>query len=155
MGHAQEYRNPTPTVDVIIEWDDHGILLIERRNAPHGWAIPGGFLDEGETAEAGAIREAKEETSLDVELVEQFLVYSDPRRDPRKHTLSIVFIARASGTPRAEDDAASIQAFTAETLPEDIVFDHHHILNDYFRYRATGQRPLLGPGHRGVYDQES
>ncbi len=150
MSQSGPYRNPTPTVDVIIEWQDKGVLLIERRNAPHGWALPGGFMDEGETAEAGAVREAKEETSLDVELIEQFLVYSDPRRDPRKHTLSVVFIARApSGEPRAEDDALNIRAFTRETLPDNMCFDHGQILADYFAYRDEGLRPRLSPGWRG------
>lgn len=153
MSDNKEYRNPTPTVDVIVEWKDEGVLLIERRNEPLGWALPGGFLDEGETAEAGAVREAKEETTLDVELVEQFLVYSDPRRDPRKHTLSVVFIARASGgEPRAEDDAVDIRAFKRGALPETICFDHARILEDYFKYRDEGVRPKVGPGWRGDYD---
>jgi 8-oxo-dGTP diphosphatase len=85
------YRNPTPTVDIIIELGDHPgrpIILIERRNEPLGWAIPGGFVDYGESVETAAIREAKEEIGLDVELLEQFHVYSDPNRDPRQHTLS-------------------------------------------------------------------
>ena len=102
-----EYRNPVPTVDLIIRLPD-GILLIERKNPPHGKALPGGFVDEGETVESAAIREAMEETGLAVELKELFYVYSDPSRDPRKHTISVVFIADANGTPRAADDAASV-----------------------------------------------
>ena len=145
------YRNPTPTVDIIIEWQDK-ILLIERSNEPHGWALPGGFLDEGETAEEGALREAKEETSLDVTLVEQFLVYSDPRRDTRKHTISVVFIGRAEGLPDAKDDAIAIAGFGEDDLPTNLCFDHGKILDDYFRYKATGVRPRLGPCHRGDYD---
>jgi 8-oxo-dGTP diphosphatase len=102
------YRNPVPTVDIIIELIDRPhrpIILIERQNPPLGWAIPGGFVDYGESVETSAVREAQEEISLQVELIEQFHVYSDPKRDPRKHTLSIVFIATATGEPQAADDA--------------------------------------------------
>lgn len=108
------FRNPTPTVDIIIELRDRPhrpIILIERQNAPFGWAIPGGFVDYGESVELAARREAKEEVSLDVELVEQFYVYSDPNRDPRQHTLSVVFIATAKGEPKAADDAKNIEIF--------------------------------------------
>lgn len=146
------YRNPTPTVDILIEYRDQGIILIERRNEPHGWALPGGFVDEGETVEHAAIREAKEETSLDVTLTSQFAVYSDPRRDPRQHTLSVVFLATCSqGEPRAEDDATALR-FITEMPPEDeLVFDHAHILRDYFAFRESGVRPAFGAGHRGAY----
>ena len=105
------YRNPAPTVDLIIEMIDRPhrpIVLIERLNIPHGWALPGGFVDYGESVEAAAVREAKEETTLSVTLIEQFQVYSDPKRDERKHTLSIVFIATAAGEPIAQDDAKSV-----------------------------------------------
>lgn len=128
------YRNPVPTVDIIIELPD-GIVLIDRKNEPHGWALPGGFVDYGESVEAAAVREAREETSLDVELVRQFHVYSDPGRDPRKHTLSVVFVARASGEPRAADDARGLGVFRRDNLPSPICFDHATILEDYFTGR--------------------
>jgi ADP-ribose pyrophosphatase YjhB (NUDIX family) len=105
-------RNPVPTVDIIIELEDGGIVLIRRKNPPPGWAIPGGFIDYGESAEEAAVREAWEETSLQVQLIELLHVYSDPKRDPRGHTISTVFIARASGTPRGADDAAEAGVFS-------------------------------------------
>jgi 8-oxo-dGTP diphosphatase len=135
-----EHRNPTPTVDVIIEVEG-GIVLIERRNPPHGWALPGGFVDEGEPVAAAAVREAREETSLDIALREQFFCYSNPQRDPRQHTMSVVFIARARGIPMAADDARAVAVFTDADLPTPIAFDHAQILEDYFRYRDTGVRP--------------
>ncbi len=134
------YCNPIPTVDVIIEVDS-GIVLIRRANPPAGWALPGGFIDYGESAEDAARREAREETGLDVALVELFHVYSDPARDPRKHTISTVFIARAGGSPRAGDDAADARVFPLDALPQDLAFDHARILREYKRYRCTGQRP--------------
>jgi 8-oxo-dGTP diphosphatase len=134
------YKNPIPTVDIIIEVEG-GVVLIERRNPPLGWAIPGGFVDEGESLAAAAAREALEETSLEVTLTEQFFCYSDPRRDPRKHTVSTVFLATAEGQPRADDDAAGVGVFNSQNLPQPLVFDHAQILADYFRYRQTGQRP--------------
>ncbi len=127
-------RNPFPTVDIIIEVEG-GIVLIERKNPPSGWAIPGGFVDYGEAVEAAAVREAREETGLEVELTELLGVYSDPTRDPRFHTISTVFVARASGRPVADDDAADAGIFTRNTLPEDIAFDHREILEDYFKSR--------------------
>ncbi len=127
------YRNPIPTVDIIIEIASKGIVLIKRKNPPFGWAIPGGFVDYGETLEDAAVREAKEETNLDVELVRQFHAYSDPDRDPRHHTISTVYIARASGIPQARDDAAEIGIFNASNLPDEIAFDHRAILDDYFK----------------------
>ena len=132
-----EYRNPFPTVDIIIEVEG-GIVLIERKNPPHGWAIPGGFVDYGETVEAAAVREAKEETSLDVKLTRLLGVYSDPLRDPRSHTISTVFVATAAGLPVAADDAAESGVFTKHTLPKNIVFDHREILEDYFKSREPG-----------------
>lgn len=135
-----EYRNPTPTVDIIIEVAD-GIVLIERRNPPVGWALPGGFVDEGESVATAAVREAMEETTLRVELVEQFHCYSDPGRDPRQHTISVVFIARADGTPTGADDAMQARVFPLGALPSPLVFDHAVILRDYLRYRETGDRP--------------
>ncbi len=134
-------RSPLVTVDIIIEVSAGGIVLIERQNPPHGWALPGGFVDYGETVETAAIREAKEETSLDVSLVEQFYTYSDPARDPRHHTVSTVFIATAQGLPRGGDDAKNAQIFTEQQLPRQVVFDHPRILRDYFHYKKTGRRP--------------
>ena len=138
------HRNPTPTVDIIIELTDRPnrpIVLIERRNPPYGWAIPGGFIDYGEAAETAAVREALEETALQVELIEQFQVYSDPNRDPRQHTLSVVFIATAAGEPQAQDDAKNIDIFELWQLPKALCFDHDRILQDYWRYRSYGMRP--------------
>ncbi|MFP4337272.1 MAG: NUDIX domain-containing protein [Halothece sp.] len=140
------YRNPIPTVDIIIELRDRAdrpILLIERKNPPYGWAIPGGFVDYGESVETAAKREAKEETSLDVELIEQFHVYSDPQRDSRKHTMSIVFIASAIGTPQAADDAKNLSIFPLWEIPTNLCFDHDQILRDYRYYRHYGFRPNL------------
>jgi ADP-ribose pyrophosphatase YjhB (NUDIX family) len=127
-------RNPLPTVDLIIEYNG-GILLIKRRNPPKGWALPGGFVDYGESLEAAAVREAKEETGLDVELVRQFHVYSQPGRDPRHHTITMVFLAKAKGKAIAGDDAKEIGVFNKNTLPDKIAFDHRDILNDYFTRR--------------------
>jgi ADP-ribose pyrophosphatase YjhB (NUDIX family) len=132
-----EYRNPAPTVDIIIELDG-GVVLIERKNEPPGWALPGGFVDYGETLEEAAAREAEEETSLKVRLKCQMHAYSDPSRDPRKHTLSVVFVAGAEGAPEARDDARGVGVFTEETLPSPIAFDHARILADYFRWRREG-----------------
>jgi ADP-ribose pyrophosphatase YjhB (NUDIX family) len=127
------YRNPTPTVDIIIAIEGGGIILILRKNEPIGWAIPGGFVDYGESLEDAAVREAKEETCLDVTLEGQLRTYSRPDRDPRQHTISTVFMARATGTPQAADDAAEIGVFTEETLPDPLMFDHREILSDYFQ----------------------
>lgn len=130
------YRNPFPTADIIIRVNQ-GIVLIKRKNPPHGWAIPGGFIDYGESAEQAAVREAREETSLDVVDLRQFRVYSDPARDPRFHTLTVVFTARADGVPRAADDAMEIGVFTEEELPSPLVFDHADILSDYFSWASA------------------
>lgn len=140
------YRNPTPTVDIIIELVDRPhrpIVLIKRQNPPLGWAIPGGFVDYGESVETAARREALEETSLQVELIEQFHVYSDPSRDPRQHTLSIVFLATATGEPKAGDDAQGLEIFESWRIPQNLCFDHDQILRDYWRYRHYGIRPRL------------
>ncbi len=132
----RRYKNPVPTVDIIIEVETpdgkKGIVLIDRKNFPPGWAIPGGFVDYGESCEQAAVREAKEETSLDVKLVRQLGAYSDPNRDPRQHTISVVFVARAKGTPVAADDAADVGIFNRDNLPILLAFDHRRILNDYF-----------------------
>lgn len=138
-----EHKNPVPTVDCIIELPGERIVLIRRKNPPYGWALPGGFVDEGEPLHVAAAREAREETGLAVELLEQFFTYSDPRRDPRRHTLSTVFLARAEGEPRGADDAAEARAFNVDALPADLCFDHGEILADYVRYRRTGQRRKL------------
>jgi 8-oxo-dGTP diphosphatase len=125
-------RNPFLTVDAIIEAEG-GIILIKRKNPPPGWAIPGGFVDYGESLEDAVRREAKEETGLDIKLLRQFHTYSDPGRDPRHHTVSTIFIASASGRPVAGDDAKEAGIFTKDSLPKDIAFDHRQILEDYFR----------------------
>lgn len=140
------YQNPVPTVDLIIELIDRSnrpILLVERLNQPYGWALPGGFVDYGESVETAAQREAKEETGLEVQLIEQFQVYSDPRRDLRLHTISIVFIATASGDPQAGDDAKNVGVFQPWQMPTDLCFDHDRILRDYWNYRHYSIRPTL------------
>ena len=140
------YRNPAPTVDIIIELIDlptRPIVLIERKNEPFGWAIPGGFVDYGESIETAAIREASEEVSLKVELVEQFYVYSDPARDPRQHTLAIAFIATAKGKPVAADDAKNLGIFNQWDLPSNLCFDHDRIMQDYWNYRNYGLKPRI------------
>ena len=138
---SENHRNPLPTIDIIIELTGGGVVLIERKNIPHGWALPGGFVDYGESLEAAAVREAKEETSLEVQLIEQFYTYSDPSRDPRQHTISTVYIATAQGIPQGADDAKRAKIFTKSQLPSPIVFDHPRILSDYFAYKTTGRRP--------------
>lgn len=130
------YANPVPTVDIIIE-TGNGIVLVERKKAPFGWAIPGGFVDYGECIEDAAIREAKEETGLDIELISLLGVYSNPERDPRMHTISTVFIAKADGEPTAGDDAKSAMIFSLDRLPHDLAFDHGKILKDYIKARQS------------------
>lgn len=137
------YKNPVPTVDCIIELAGERVVLIRRKNPPLGWALPGGFVDEGERLDVAAVREVKEETGLDVELVEQFFTYSDPQRDPRRHTLSTVYLGRAEGEPQGADDAAEARAFPLDALPEPLCFDHATILADYRAYKRTGQRRKL------------
>lgn len=129
-----KYRNPLPTVDIIIEYGG-GIVLIDRTNPPFGWAIPGGFVDYGESLEKAAVREAREETSLDVELLRQFHTYSAPERDPRHHTITTVYIAKGKGSLKAADDAKEAGVFTREKLPENFAFDHRQVLEDYFTRR--------------------
>ena len=132
-NEIEVYRNPVPTVDIIIEVEPKAVILIKRRNPPYGWAIPGGFVDYGESLEKAAVREAKEETNLDVTLIKQFHTYSDPKRDPRHHSISTVYIAKAKGAPTAKDDALEIGIFGESNLPDEIAFDHRLILKDYFR----------------------
>lgn len=138
----EAYKNPLPTVDIIIELKD-GIVLIERKNPPHGWAIPGGFVDYGESVEDCAVREAREETGLIVRLVDLLYVYSRPDRDPRHHTLTTVFVAMADGMPVAADDAKAAGVFSAQSLPGPLVFDHADILSDYFQCREGVDRKTV------------
>jgi 8-oxo-dGTP diphosphatase len=130
-----EYRQPKLTVDVVIEIGKGRLVLVRRKNPPPGWALPGGFVDLGETVEEAARREALEETSLEVELIRQFHVYSDPSRDPRGHTVSVVFVGTAVGNPQGADDAAAAIAFPRDALPEELAFDHGQILKDYLTGR--------------------
>ncbi|MEE4241903.1 MAG: NUDIX hydrolase [Desulfopila sp.] len=134
-NETKKFRNPIPTVDIIIEIEGK-IVLIERNNPPFGWALPGGFVDYGESFEDAALREAKEETGLTVTNLRQFHTYSDPTRDARFHTASTVFIGQASGRPLAGDDAGKADLFTEDTLP-DLAFDHSRILADYFAARQA------------------
>lgn len=130
-------------MDVVIETAG-GIVLVRRRNPPHGWALPGGFVDPGESVATAARREAREETGMDVELTDLLGVYSDPARDPRGiFTVSTVFIGRAAGEPRGGDDAAEARVFPPDAVPPDVVFDHPVIIGDYLRYRAGKGRPPL------------
>ncbi len=139
---TKKYKNPVPTVDIIIQYKGK-IVLIKRVNPPHGWAIPGGFVEYGESLEEAAVREAREETSLEIRLVEQFRSYSKPDRDPRQHTITTVFIADGWGVPEAADDAGDIGLFDEDNLPENIVFDHLEILTDYFNYVKRGIKRKL------------
>lgn len=129
------YKNPVPTVDIIIEVGA-AIVLIKRKNPPYGWALPGGFVDYGESYETAAVREAEEETKLVVQNLQQFRTYSDPSRDPRQHTASTVFIAQADAEPVAADDAAEAALFTEDTLP-DLAFDHDQIVADYYIFKKS------------------
>jgi 8-oxo-dGTP diphosphatase len=129
------YRNPVPTVDIIIEFGG-GVVLIQRLNPPYGWALPGGFVDCGETVEHAAVREAAEETGLVLEDLKMFHVYSDPARDPRQHTITTVFTARGSGTLAAGDDAKGARVFPEDTLPKDMAFDHALIMGDYLAWKG-------------------
>ena len=138
---APQYKNPTPTVDCIVQLSGERIVLIKRSNEPIGWALPGGFVDEGEFLHAACIREVREETGLEVDLTEQFFTYSDPTRDPRKHTISTVYIGWAQGDPKGSDDAADAKAFHIDSLPMgELVFDHATIISDYLTYKRTGKR---------------
>ena len=129
-AQVKKYRNPFPAVDIIIEIQG-GIVLIERKNPPHGWALPGGFVDYGESLEAAAVREAREETSIEVSNLRLLGCYSDPARDKRTHTISAVYVADGSGQLQAADDAAHVAVFPLAKLPETLCFDHADILADY------------------------
>ena len=146
MSADKQQRNPFPTTDAVIAGPDGRVVLIFRKNEPHGWALPGGFVDVGEELGAACRREAREETGLDVELVEQLFTYSDPRRDPRKHTISTVYACRAKegAEPKADDDAAEARWFSEAEVPwRALCFDHAEILRDYFRWVHTGERRRL------------
>jgi len=133
---------PLLAADALIELVDRPgrpIVLIERANPPYGWAIPGGFVDLGETLEAASIREAREETSLEVELKVLLGIYSRPQRDPRGHTVTAIYVAQASGTPQAADDAKNVGVFSLDALPQPLAFDHAQVLEDYRRYRENGE----------------
>ncbi|HXN56903.1 MAG TPA: NUDIX hydrolase [Myxococcales bacterium] len=143
---ADKQRNPTPTTDAIIADPQGRVVLIRRKNPPLGWALPGGFIDAGEAAGDACKREALEETGLAVELVEQLFTYSDPRRDPRLHTLSVCYACRApaGATPKGADDALEARFFHQAEVPwRELCFDHADILRDYFRWAKTGERRKL------------
>ncbi len=135
-----DYRNPFPTVDILIDVGGR-LVWIERKNEPQGWALPGGFIDRGESAEQAATREAKEETGLEVRLRDLLYVYSRPDRDPRQHNMSVVFTATADGIPVGGDDASSAKLFDIHQPPSPLVFDHLEILGDYIEFQRTGRRP--------------
>jgi len=134
---VKQYRNPFPTVDIIIEING-GIILIERKNPPLGWALPGGFVDYGESLEDAAIREAIEETSLEISNLRLLGCYSDPSRDSRMHTISAVYVAKGNGLPCATDDAAELKIFAMNDIPGQLCFDHSRILADYLRKKKAG-----------------
>jgi len=144
-----EWNNPLPTVDALIEVYDNseykGIVLIERRNYPFGWAIPGGFMEYGERAETTAVREAKEETGLDVVITGLLGFYSEPSRDPRHHTVTAVYLCRAEGEPVAGDDAKSVKIVQPSEIVEPLVFDHSRVINDYcvFKNKFTDNQKNL------------
>ncbi|MFH1679514.1 MAG: NUDIX hydrolase [Candidatus Eisenbacteria bacterium] len=131
---VDKYRNPFPTVDLILmDQAGSGVYLVERKNPPPGWALPGGFVEWGESLEDAARREGEEETSLVVELSGQFRAYGDPDRDPRFHTITVVFAAHGAGEARGRDDARSARFFRWDELPERMAFDHRRILEEFRR----------------------
>ncbi len=130
---------PKLTVDAVIRTPE-GVVLIKRKNPPIGWALPGGFVDVGERVEEAVVREAREETGLKIRDLWLVGVYSDPGRDPRFHTVSVVFGASAEGSPRGADDAAEAVAFADDKLPVNIVFDHRGIIEDFLRQEGNSRR---------------
>lgn len=139
---GQRPQTPLLTVDVLVHLPGRGIVLVQRRNPPLGWALPGGFVDLGESCEAAAVREMREETGLDVELTALLGVYSDPGRDPRGHTASAVYTAQALDPSRlrAGDDAAAVAVFPLGALPP-LAFDHGRIVRDYVTRLASLRPP--------------
>lgn len=136
-------RTPEIAADIVIELEDRPdrpIVVIRRANPPHGHALPGGFVDIGETVEHAAVREAREETGLDVTLTALLGVYSDPARDPRGHTVAIVYVATARGEPVAGDDAAGVLVVDPASAPP-LIGDHGQIVSDYLEWRARGRAP--------------
>jgi len=133
----KSYINPVPTVDIIIEIEG-GIVLIERKFEPKGWALPGGFVDYGESLENAAIREAFEETSIKIVELKLLGCYSDPARDKRQHNISTVYVAKGSGLPEAGDDAVNARLFQTDNLPKDLCFDHTQIVQDYLNKKTSG-----------------
>ncbi len=133
LGRVLQNKYPFPTVDAVIKFFENeklkGIILVERKSPPLGWAFPGGFVEQGESLETAVVREAKEETGLDIEIVKQFHTYSEPKRDPRIHTISTVFVCKASGKIKSGSDAKNVKLFSLEKIPK-LCFDHEKILND-------------------------
>jgi 8-oxo-dGTP diphosphatase len=141
-------KTPVVAVDIIIELLDRPgrpIVLIERKHEPLGWALPGGFVEIGECVEEAAVREAAEETNLEITLSTLLGVYSDPDRDPRGHSVSAVYVATSAGAPVAMDDAAAVRVFDLDRLPTQLAFDHAEILDDYRTFRSSGERPPPHP----------
>jgi 8-oxo-dGTP diphosphatase len=147
-NHMPRPVTPSLASDIIIELIDYPnrpIVLIERAHLPYGWAIPGGFVDVGEMVEQAAVREAREEVSLDIRLIALLGLYSDPSRDSRGHTVTAVYVAEACGTPVADDDAKNCQIFSVDNLPQFLAFDHSLVLSDYLNFRSIGKvAPLRG-----------
>jgi len=131
-SNVLKYKNPAPTADVVAIQEGQ-VLMILRRNPPEGWALPGGFIEYGETAEHAAERELREETGLSSTSLRLVGVYSDPERDKRYHTLTVVFAAEVSGQLEAGDDALEARWFPLDDLPEQIAFDHRKVINDACR----------------------
>ncbi|MBN1826951.1 MAG: NUDIX hydrolase [Candidatus Eisenbacteria bacterium] len=136
-GEVERYRNPFPTVDLILmDQNETGLWLVERRNPPKGWALPGGFVDYGEDLPEAAAREGREETNLEVEILGQFRAYGDPGRDPRFHTVTVVYAAHGRGEAKGGDDALRARFFLWGALPETMAFDHREIIADWLAERG-------------------